>query len=83
MSFGVIHKVRTHGGGEGVWANAYANVLVNGWRQKLRTGGRGGVKNPENFAYAMAPFSLFKMPYAVQKHFRILIKHVYKARQNK
>ena len=40
----VIHKVRTHGGeGGGVWTNAYANVLVNGWRQK--TVGRRGQKS--------------------------------------
>ena len=45
-AFRGIHKVRTHGRGGGGWANAYANVLVNGWRHKnCVQGGGGGQKS--------------------------------------
>ena len=39
-----IKYVRTEGGG--VWANAYANILVSGWRHKncVQGGGGGGSK---------------------------------------
>ena len=65
-TLGVIHKVRklgVGGGGGGIWANAYANVLVNGWRHKkcVQGGGRGGAKNSENFAYVLYGWPLSHM----------------------
>ena len=62
--FGVIHKVRTHGGGGGVWANAYANVLLNGWRHKnCAQGGKGG-GGEKSWKFCvltlwMAPFNVY------------------------